>query len=95
MIDCKTCAAKSYCAYAGCDFVIDECGIHANIALWTNADRIRNMSDEELSEWFVAIQDDMADYYNSCSAQLELPTTGEAWLKWLKQEVNNNVSADG
>ena len=54
----------------------------------TNADRIRQMSDEELAEWFVTIQADVADYYDSGHAYApELPTMKENWLDWLREEV--------
>ena len=46
----------------------------------TNADRIRAMTDEELAEWFIKIQNDHVfapDY----------PTMKNSWLDWLKQEV--------
>jgi len=54
----------------------------------TNADRIRAMTDEELAEWFIKIQDDVADYYDGGHAVApELPTMKNSWLEWLKQEA--------
>lgn len=54
----------------------------------TNADRIRSMTDEELAEWFIKVQDDVADYYDGGHAFApELPTMENSWLDWLKQEV--------
>ena len=53
----------------------------------TNADRIRSMTDEELADWFIEIQDDVADYYDGGHAVApELPTMKNSWLDWLKQE---------
>ena len=47
----------------------------------TNADRIRSMTDEELAEWFMFIDD---SYY--------APRCG--WLKWLKLEAPIKISVD-
>lgn len=53
----------------------------------TNADKIRTMSDEELVLWFMDIQGDVARYYCGNYLQApELPTTKEAWIKWLRSE---------
>ena len=53
-----------------------------------NADRIRSMTDEELAEWFIKIQDDVSDYYDGGHAVApELPTMRDSWLGWLKQEA--------
>ena len=53
----------------------------------TNADCIRSMSDEELVLWFMDIQGDVARYYCGNFIQApELPTTKEAWIKWLTEE---------
>lgn len=41
------------------------------IGLKTNADRIRNMTDEELADWLI-MNGDGSDY--------------ETWLEWLKKE---------
>lgn len=45
----------------------------------TNADRIRSMTDEELSEWIAG------DVLNLADGALAIAT--EAWLDWLKQGV--------
>ena len=45
----------------------------------TNADRIRQMTDEELAEWLTRITDD---------AQLDARTRCDyQWDEWLKEEV--------
>ena len=65
-----------------CDFQIEKPK--------TNADRIRSMTDEELAEWFVKVQDDIADYYDKGhSIAPEMPTFKESWLDWLKQEAQD------
>lgn len=56
---------------------------------YTNADRIRAMTDEELADWFIKIQDDVADYYDGGHAVApELPTMKNSWLDWLKEEAD-------
>lgn len=53
----------------------------------TNADKIRTETDDELADWFIKIQDDVADYYDGGHAFApELPTLKDSWLDWLKQE---------
>lgn len=54
----------------------------------TNADRIRSMTGEELAEFFVAIQNDVANYCDGGHAfEPDFPTHENAWLEWLKKEV--------
>ena len=74
-----------------------ECGIamlnyeEAKPKRITNADRIRAMTDEELADWFIKIQNDVADYYDGGHAVApELPTMENSWLDWLKQEANDD-----
>lgn len=53
----------------------------------SNADRIRAMSDEELADWFIKIQNDVADYYDGgYTVAPELPTMKNSWLDWLKKK---------
>ena len=47
----------------------------------TNADRIRNMTDEELAEWIAGYA------LGLTGASLEMST--HAWFGWLKQEAND------
>ena len=54
----------------------------------TNADRIRSMTDEELSSWI----NDHADCNCRCEAwkdgcSYSDSTCMAAWLEWLKEEV--------
>ena len=56
----------------------------------TNADRIRNMTDEELAEWFD--QNFACRRHEGCLAEKccnDTITCRQAWLKWLKQEVSD------
>ena len=55
----------------------------------TNADRIRSMTDEELSSWI----NDHADCNSKCEAWKDGcmnsdSTCMAAWFEWLKEEVN-------
>lgn len=72
MINCKNC--KADCAEKGIDHEKQSClGYLGN----TNADRIRAMSDEEL-----------AGFISSQIIDRNIGVPVEAWLDWLKQEVN-------
>lgn len=57
----------------------------------TNADRIRQMTDEELAEWL--------DLHGECNQCVYHPTQcktecNEGHLKWLKQEVSYDANKD-
>lgn len=57
---------------------------------FTNADRIRSMTDEELSSWI----NDHADCNCRCEAWKDGcmdsdSTCMAAWLEWLKEEVKD------
>ena len=55
----------------------------------TNADRLREMDDDELA-WFVAYYGCPPSTHNGCPKEFagEDETDCEAcWLKWLKEEV--------
>ena len=78
MSDCRKCADFEWCVKN------EDCGLF-KAKPETNADRIRNMTDEKLAivfsdhascELCPAIQE-KCGYGNGCQ---------EAWLKWLKQE---------
>ncbi len=61
------------------EFPCNECIHNATdkFAPQTNADRIRNMTDEELAEYLSELIRNASDYI-----------TGEGnWLQWLKSEV--------
>ena len=98
-MDCEDC--KNYVEYAGyqkltplCKECVDE-GHQSN---WknimskfepkykqTNADRIRQMSDEELAEWIFEHTDCIACPQNKDCDDL----CAEHWLEWLKKEVDD------
>ena len=51
----------------------------------TNADRIRNMTDEELAKWFCS----MCNFGDFCPYQDDYDTNGSCILKWMKEEVKD------
>lgn len=53
----------------------------------TNGDRIRQMTDEELAEFFDKISDCQTCIDNPSKCHVECI---DSRLKWLKQEVQNN-----
>lgn len=56
---------------------------------YTNADRIRAMSDEELDKFLGEVQWDVANYCGGVTQKQEYPVPEQigAWLDWLKQEA--------
>ena len=54
----------------------------------TNADRIRAMSDEELAEEIIDCV--LADLFR-LNVLGTRPNTKEEWLKWLKEEVEDDT----
>ena len=55
-------------------------------SLFTNADHIRSMSDEELAEFFI-VRDAMKKMYGTYPSRMNEieEVTKIAWLNWLKQ----------
>ena len=56
---------------------------------YTNADRIRGMTDEELDKFLGGVQWDVANYCGGVTQKQEYPVPEQrgAWLDWLKQEA--------
>ena len=94
-------AAKAKCKsrreYGGCsglnrvhclnnDNVFFEC--------FTNADRIRVMSNEELAEWIVTHDIEYGDcppQHTFCDGGITQDDCRLCWLDWLKQEVDSET----
>ena len=78
---CSKCADKSCTGY---DSRITEC---ENFRPETNADHIRNMTDEELDKFLGEVQWDVANYCCGVTQKQEYPIPEQigAWLDWLKQ----------
>jgi hypothetical protein len=55
----------------------------------TNADCIRQMSDEELDKFLGDVQWDVANYCGGVTQKQEYPVPEQrgAWLDWLRQEA--------
>ena len=58
----------------------------------TNADRIREMNDEELDKFLGEVQWDVANYCGGVTQKQEYPVPEHrgAWLDWLRQEAVSN-----
>ena len=56
---------------------------------FTNADKIRAMSNEELDKFLGDVQWDVANYCGGVTQKQEFPVPEQrgAWLDWLKQEA--------
>lgn len=84
--DCNTCINCILPSYSA---TCVECGLsRKNYKPQTNADRIRNMSDEELANLFSEI----VDCERGCDARKDKcwmtdSTCCLAWLDWLRQEA--------
>ena len=78
---CSKCADKSCTGY---DSRITEC---ENFRSETNAEHIRNMTDEELDKFLGEVQWDVANYCGGVTQKQEYPIPEQigAWLDWLKQ----------
>lgn len=82
---CSKCNHRAYCAMGdeqnGDNVAIKGCYLYSEQKVKTNADRIRAMTDEELTNWITYLhcphyEDD--DYAcDDCEA---------CWREWLKQE---------
>ena len=85
---CIECLRET-CPNAGYDTGITKCTVYIQPKPQTNADRIRNMSDEELAEILHSLKNKcggcpVAKSNVFCST---FPTCKDAWLAWLKQET--------
>ena len=87
---CDNC---KYCSFPAtrspCDNCIKLGDKYSEWAAITNADRIRSMTDEELSSWL----NDHADCNSRCEALNDRcmwsdSTCMAAWLEWLKKETD-------
>lgn len=80
MNNCKYC--KADCALRG-EENLKECNGHIHM---TNADRIRSMTDEELSEFINALTVcDCCSYNGICSEYNNIPKCRKGVLEWLQQ----------
>ena len=76
-VNCKNCIAR--CSNKGNDHKLHGCigyEEHVNI---TNADRIRNMSDEELAEWL-----------SNNDSNFPIGDSRNKWFDWLREEVKDD-----
>ena len=84
---CNTCLSKELCK-------VVKCSRYKKQLKQTNADRIRNMTDEELVKEFVETMDDEM-FFNCpvCKTKTEsecfASNCEKCWVEWLKQEVQD------
>lgn len=84
---CNTCLSKELCK-------VVKCSRYKKQFKQTNAERIRNMTDEELAKYIFLILADYAcpPYQNMDSCKKKNATFDvceSCWLEWLKQEVSD------
>ena len=72
--------------WASCDGCSHDEGLKDRYEPMTNADRIRNMTDEELAEYLGNIHYCPAPY-PTCDLTKECK---ECWLKWLRSPVEES-----
>lgn len=75
---CKHLNERGYCEFTAC---IIPCTVAATVPATkpqTNADRVRQMTDEELADWVWSAESAGRAYG---------PRGKKAWLDWLKQEA--------
>ena len=85
-INCRKCFYGNICTVArGHNYKVGSC-FHYEETKITNGDKIRNMTDEKLAEWFDSMISccDCNDF--PCRQFCEGRTCSKAWLEWLKQE---------
>ena len=79
MRNCKMCRNTNGCWFTGEDHEAGECKDYVPT---TNADRIRSMTDEELTDLFITImQGYCAKPTSECFGECE-----SCWLDWLRKE---------
>lgn len=88
-VQCRTCIRirQGYCDGAEPDDMNRPCEFYKRM---TNADRIRAMTDEELSEMFTEMYDDESYFYCPVKRCRRCPQIdcNVCFLDWLKQEVS-------
>ena len=93
--ECKDCH-NSWATSDDCDgFKCPRCGkkvieTTSKPKKLTNADRIRAMSDEELSVWIAGISECPA--CPKGGTECDAWTCDGAWLEWLKQEATDGTA---
>ena len=84
---CGTCVNKEHCAVAGCNRYEKQ-------LKQTNADRVRNMTDEGMFDLFTEDMDGERFFYcPACRGKTEeecfASNCADCFMAWLKQEVSD------
>ena len=100
MKGCKNCPAYAKCTvtYRGsaCSALRSTYGIDIDPEIITNADRIRDMSDEELAEFLERVHDNPCDACCGNGGQCRRnnapePVCQKHFLKWLQQPAEEET----
>ena len=89
MINCKTQCGNTHCPYKKYEcFAEKSCANYKPPIYLTNADRIRQMTDEELADHF-------AYYKFICPSNIEnseqcIKECEKCWMNWLKQAATES-----
>lgn len=85
---CRRCVNKNYCIWNKDEIINCISNDYPNFREMTNADRIRNMTDEELAEILHSLKNKCGDCPVAKSSIFcsTFPTCKDAWLAWLRQE---------
>lgn len=85
--ECKHCS--SCCSWVNPDINANSCGRFEPKVI-TNADKIRQMSDDELAALIVLVADDHGDMCKYCKKEnCKNQTCDAGVLAWLKQEAKD------
>lgn len=91
MTNCKNCQRYGRsCVPGDWEKVLEDCEKDGNYIPWTNADRIRNSTDEELAIFLGFVVQDAFLYGARIRPQMTIYPFNdlEGTAKWLKQEAN-------
>lgn len=93
---CGNKTASGYCATTACinpkysNYGTAQYGQGVQKRIVTNADRIRDMTDEELARLFADENCGYCRIHDFCFAKGCQIDCEDMWLDWLKQEVSTN-----
>ena len=86
---CKDCCSRLFCMSVaevnGEDFEAMANKRECRKRVFTNADRIRSMSDEELAERLIEYRDDWGDYVTHKGTYYSREEALKAEIEWIKQ----------
>ena len=93
-INCRTCRSGKTCNVANAHgYWVGACVRYSPEKPMTNADKIRQMSDEELAEFITGAAYDFVERPGMCDVcdTVTVQHCKGCWLDWLKQEVESDA----